>query len=64
MIDPEIKNKIETLKTHVSEINKIIEELYKKGVDIQLTFDTNINGKNNTSPSLALWRATAKIDYI
>lgn len=64
MIDPEIKQSIDDIKMHIKEINNILEELHKKGVDVQLTFDNNMNGKTNTRPSLELWRATEKVDYL
>ena len=64
MIDPEIKHSIDNIKMHIKEINNILEELHKKGVDVQLTFDNNMNGKTNAYPSLELWRATEKVDYL
>jgi hypothetical protein len=64
MKDPDIKHQIEQLKLHVSEINKIITDLHTKGVEIQLTYDNNINGKASTTPSLEIWRAVEKVDYL
>ncbi len=64
MIDPEIKHNIDLIKTNIKEINKLIEDLHKKGVEIQLTYDNNMNGKINTCPSLELWRALERVDYL
>lgn len=64
MMDPEIKNNIDKLKIHVAEINTLMQELTKKGVEIQLFFDNNVNGKSNNYPSLQVWRATEKVDYL
>lgn len=64
MKDPNIKHQIEQLKLHVAEINKIITDLHTKGVEIQLTYDNNMNGKGNTVPSLEIWRAVEKVDYL
>jgi len=64
MMDPEIKSNIDKLKIHVAEINTLMQELTKKGVEIQLFFDNNVNGKSNNYPSLQLWRATEKVDYL
>jgi hypothetical protein len=64
MMDPNIKTNIEHLKSHIEEINKLITELTHKGVEIQLTYDNNMNGKGNTTPSLQLWRAIEKVDYL
>jgi hypothetical protein len=64
MIDPDIKRNVGSIQTHIDEINKIITELYKKGVDIQLTFDNNTNGKTSDIPSLELWRAVHRVDYL
>ena len=64
MMDPEIKSNIDKLKIHVAEINTLMQELTKKGVEIQLFFDNNVNGKSNNYPSLQVWRATEKVDYL
>ena len=64
MKDPDIKHQIEQLKLHVAEINKIITDLHTKGVEIGLTYDSNMNGKHNTIPLLELWRAVEKVDYL
>lgn len=64
MKDPDIKHQIEQLKLHVAEINKIITDLHTKGVEIGLTYDSNMNGKSNMIPSLELWRAVEKVDYL
>jgi len=64
MMDPNIKSQIEEVKSHINEINNIISVLYTKGVDIQLRFDNNPNGKQGSIPSLELWRAIEKVDYL
>lgn len=64
MIDRDIKQSVDEIKTHIKEINKLIEQLHKKGVDIQLAFDNNMNGKGTEVPSLELWRAIERVDYL
>ena len=64
MIDPAIKSNIEILKNHINQINLIISELSTKGVDIQLRYDNNMNGKQGSIPTLELWRASEKVDYL
>lgn len=64
MIDPEIKTNVDNIKMYIKEINILIAELYDKGVDVQLIFDNNKNGKGSEYPTLELWRAIAKVDYL
>lgn len=61
MNDPEIRDKIQTVKDSVDLINSLMAELHEKNVEIRIQY---VEASKGAAPSVSLWRAIEHVDYL
>lgn len=61
MTDPDIQDKIQTIKDSVNLINTLMTELYEKNVEIRIMY---VEASKGAAPGISLWRATEHVDYL
>ena len=61
MIDDEISNAVEEITTQVNTINSLMNQLYKKNVEIRIAYKDSEKGN---PPRLDIWKAVEHVDYL
>lgn len=64
MIDSEILEDINRIQDYVEGINWIMDNLYKKGVEVRIAYKDSTSGAPNGIPCLEFWRAIEHVDYL
>lgn len=65
MIDPAIKQDIETIKSCIDQINELMATLHERGVEVRIAYkDSSNGGGSGCVPHIELWRATEHVNYL
>ena len=59
-----LKSSIDKIAKHVAEINTLMVELHKQGVEIRISYQDKTTHQSIEHPRLELWKATQHIDLL
>lgn len=59
-----LKSSVDKIAKHVAEINNLMAELAKQGVEVRISYHDKTTNPNLDYPKIELWRATQHVDLL